>query len=103
MASQAIQSLTEKDDEIALLQAEIQALKVELEAKPKIIEVTEKDFKAKVAPPPPPPSRPNRSRTDPVKVLSQDVSAMSDALQDMLGSPMSEAFPPPPPPHYSTT
>lgn len=50
MASQAIQSLTEKDDEIALLQAEIQALKIELEAKPKIIEVTEKDFKAKVAP-----------------------------------------------------
>ena len=53
LASRAIEEMAQKEKEVAVLKAEITELKIQLSAKPKFI--TEKDFKAQVAPPPPPP------------------------------------------------
>ncbi|TFY56580.1 hypothetical protein EVJ58_g7547, partial [Rhodofomes roseus] len=56
MATQAIASLTEKDEEISALRIKIQEMESQLAAKPKFI--TESAFKRQVAPPPPPPGPP---------------------------------------------
>ncbi|KAI0776213.1 FH2-domain-containing protein [Trametes elegans] len=85
MASRAIDSLTRKDEAIANLQAQIEALKVQLAAKPKFI--TEKDYKQKVTPPPPPPAKPVRSATAP-----PPTSGVPN------GSSSTPPPPPPPPP-----
>ncbi|CDO73783.1 hypothetical protein BN946_scf185015.g111 [Trametes cinnabarina] len=68
MASRAIDSLTRKDEEIAILRAEIDELKAKLAAKPKFI--TEKDYKHQVPPPPPPPVKPLRATTLPPAAIS---------------------------------
>ncbi|TCD69208.1 hypothetical protein EIP91_008311, partial [Steccherinum ochraceum] len=53
MATRAIETLTQKDNELIALRLEVEDLKKQLAAKPKFI--TEKDFKSHVPPPPPPP------------------------------------------------
>ncbi|EMD40584.1 hypothetical protein CERSUDRAFT_102967 [Gelatoporia subvermispora B] len=85
IANRAIDSLTQKEEEIFGLQAEIEKLKFQLAEKPKFI--SEKDYKHQVAPPPPPPAKPMRSTDTPVNDRNTD-----------LGRTVSPLPPPPPPP-----
>ncbi|THG96218.1 hypothetical protein EW026_g5579, partial [Hermanssonia centrifuga] len=86
MAARAIEDLTQKDDEIKVLNSEIEKLKAELAVKPRFI--TEQDFKHRVPPPPPPPPvKPKRAVTAPA------MENGTDGTSTTLPSP-----PPPPPP-----
>ncbi|KAI0028371.1 hypothetical protein K488DRAFT_89818, partial [Vararia minispora EC-137] len=82
MATRAIESLTQKDNEALVLQAEIADLRAQLAAKPKF--VTEKDYKSSVPPPPPPPG----------------LKARSNSVVSLRKAPPP---PPPPPPPMSPT
>src|SRR5258708_1574639 len=95
LASKAIEKMTQKEKELAVLQAEITDLKTQLAAKPRFI--TEKDFKAQVAPPPPPPPRPPNVKHVVISTtLSGETSSPpSDASLQQSPQPLS---PPPPPP-----
>ncbi|KZV82357.1 FH2-domain-containing protein [Exidia glandulosa HHB12029] len=89
IATQAIDSLTRKDEEIAGLKAEIATLttetaKLQQQLAAKAAQPTsEKEFKSRNAPPPPPPAKSKRS---------------SIALPTLNGIAEGPASPPPPPP-----
>jgi diaphanous 1 len=93
IATQAIERLTQKDEQIAALQTEISELKEKLSTKPSFS--SEKDFKARSPPPPPPPVKPKRASTTPADSLS------FSALEN--GSAPPPPPPPPPPPSFGLT
>jgi diaphanous 1 len=60
IAAEAIESMSQKEEEITSLRAKVEELTSLMAAKPKFI--TEKEYKAQVAPPPPPPPPPPPSQ-----------------------------------------
>ncbi|KZT71430.1 FH2-domain-containing protein [Daedalea quercina L-15889] len=92
MATRAIASLTEKDEEISTLRTKLQELEVQLAAKPKYI--TESAFKRQVAPPPPPPGPP---KTCSAAATANDIPGLPAA-----GAPSHPPPPPPPPPRATS-
>ena len=109
VASQAIESLTKKDDRIAALEAEVISLKAELDSRPKF--VSEQEFKTKVPPPPPPPAKRKPTLApNPPEIASPKPSPppppppppplvlTQSPVSDTQTSPSSPPPPPPPPP-----
>ena len=90
LASKAIEKMSQKEKEVAELKAEITDLKTQLTAKPKFI--TEKDFKAQVAPPPPPP-RPRKVKP---AVISANSSEETAQPSEVSLSPSPQPLSPPP-------
>jgi diaphanous 1 len=102
LASRAIEKMSQKEKEVALLKAEIADLKTQLSAKPKFI--TEKEFKAQVSPPPPPPPRTAKAKPEVISAASsEETSQRSDVPLSPSAPPLSPPPPLPPPPQRSRT
>src|SRR5882762_2549155 len=100
IATRTIEELTQKDDEISQLRAQMEDLRNKLAAKPKV--VTERDYKPRAKPPAPPP-KPQRAVTLPEEMVAAAAGGEESNKNDLLSVPeflSSSATPPlvPPPP-----